>query len=50
MPYSGILGCNFEELSVYEKSALSNCKVLCKNKNPQDLAPKMPYLGIKLLS
>ena len=27
------LGCNLEELSVYEKSALSNCKVLCKSKN-----------------
>ena len=49
MPYSGILGCNFEKTELYLKSVPSNlsyCKVWCKNKKTLNLGPKILYLYI----
>ena len=49
MPYLGVLGSTLEKLLSYVMSTvsiLSNCKVLCKNKNSLNLASKIPDLGI----
>ena len=49
MPYSGILGYNFEKIELYLKSVPSNlsyCKVWCKNKKSLNLGPKILYLYI----
>ena len=49
MPYSGILGYNFEKIELYLKSVPSNlsyCKVWCKTKKSLNLGPKILYLYI----